>query len=596
MLFAEPLAEAQERFQETVVVTGAASPVTLGSANRTVVVLSRELVQALPVLSVADVLRLIGSVDVRARGERGIQSDFAVRGATFGQMLVLVDGVRLNDVQSGHHNGDIPVPIDAVDRIEVLLGAGASTYGADAFGGTVNVITRTEAPTGATVMTGANGLAGARGRVQAASGRIGHALWAGADRSSGFMYDRDYATQVVTSRTTVGDRTRVSASWLRKAFGANNFYGGNAPSREWTNQTLISARHQLRPAGAWSTTVVASYRTHGDRFVFNQTRPELSDNRHRSHTTIATLSATRSLTRGATITVGGEGGADWIRSTNLGDHALRRGSGFGEWRQAVGRTVQLDGALRFDRYERFGAAWNPSLGAGWWLASRVRVRGAVARAFRVPTFTERYYRDPANVARAEVGPERAWSSEAGVDVFLPRGWVARGGAFRRADADVIDWLRPTTSVPWQTYNVRDVDTTGLELSLMRPFGRNGLLQASFTGLDVNAPAVTQLSKYALDYAPRSVVGGLVLPRLGRVQVAPRVEYRDRRRPRLQPTGVVALSSEDYVLVDVRLGVRLSPQLELLADGTNLLDHAYQEIAGVDMPGAKLAVMLVVGRR
>ena len=73
-----------------------------------------------------------------------------MRGANFGQMLVLVDGVRLNDVQSGHHNGDIPVPLDAVERIEVLHGPGASLFGADAFGGTVNVITRRDAESSAT--------------------------------------------------------------------------------------------------------------------------------------------------------------------------------------------------------------------------------------------------------------------------------------------------------------------------------------------------------------------------------------------------------------------------------------------------------------
>ena len=95
-------------------------------------------IDALPVHTIADVLRLASSVDIRARGERGVQTDFAVRGANFGQMLVLIDGVRLNDAQSGHHNGDIPVPLDAVERIEVLYGPGSSLFGADAFGGTVN--------------------------------------------------------------------------------------------------------------------------------------------------------------------------------------------------------------------------------------------------------------------------------------------------------------------------------------------------------------------------------------------------------------------------------------------------------------------------
>src|SRR6185436_14184725 len=113
----------------------------------------------LPVRSVADVLRLAASVDVRARGGAGVQSDFAVRGASFGQMLVLVDGVRLNDAQSGHHNGDIPVTVEDIERIEILHGPGSSLFGADAFGGTVNVITRREVtPASAVLETGSYGL------------------------------------------------------------------------------------------------------------------------------------------------------------------------------------------------------------------------------------------------------------------------------------------------------------------------------------------------------------------------------------------------------------------------------------------------------
>src|SRR5687768_18535775 len=149
-------------YRQTVVVTAATTPVELGSVTRTLTVITREQIEALPAHSIADVMRLAASVDVRARGVRGMQTDFAVRGANFGQMLVLVDGVRLNDAQSGHHNGDIPVSLDEVERIEILHGPGASLFGADAFSGTVNVITRREAESSATLLGGSNGLAGGR--------------------------------------------------------------------------------------------------------------------------------------------------------------------------------------------------------------------------------------------------------------------------------------------------------------------------------------------------------------------------------------------------------------------------------------------------
>lgn len=577
-------AYAQEAFHQTVVVTGAARPVELGSATRTLTVISREQIASLPARTVADVLRLASSVDVRARGVRGIQTDFAVRGATFGQMLVLVDGVRLNDAQSGHHNGDIPVPLDAVERIEVLYGPASSLLGADAFGGTVNVITRREAgPATVQVEGGSFGLVAARAQAGVSSGDVEQIFSVSADRSSGFMYDRDFKTTTFRSRTSFGERTGVSVSYLWKEFGANGFYG-NSPSREWTNQTLLTVDHRFRERGGWALTSQASYRTHGDRFVWTQLNPAISDNRHRTHAVLASASGSRAVLDHGVLTVGFETGGEWIRSSNLGDHTTARVSGYGEWRQSLGPRAQLDAAVRADRYDEFGSAWNPSLGAGWWATPTVRVRASVARAFRVPTFTERYYSDPAHLARPEVGPETAWAGEGGVDVLLPRGVLLQATVFGRADEDVIDWLRATAAERWRTHNIHHVRTRGVEIGARRAFSNGAFVQASYTAVDVEAAAVAQLSKYVLDYAPHSLTAAGSFPLPGELRVAPRVEYRHRTR---------SSGTFDDVLLDARITRRLTRQLEVMVDGTNLFDASYEEVAGVTMPGPAFSVSLAV---
>jgi iron complex outermembrane receptor protein len=574
-------------YRQTVVVTAAATPVEMGTVTRTLTVIAREQIEAIPAHSVADVLRLAASIDVRARGVRGMQTDFAVRGANFGQMLVLVDGVRMNDAQSGHHNGDIPVSLDEVDRIEILHGPGSALLGADAFGGTVNVITR-RAVAGPTLLVqgGSFGLASARGAAGFEHGSVTHTFGVSTDRSSGFMYDRDYAGVIARARTALGNSSSVSLAFLRKEFGANNFYGGNAPSREWTNQTLISGDHQFGRAASWTFVARGSYRTHGDRFIFNQERPELSDNQHRTHAVIADVTASRRVRTGS-LTIGVEAGGDWIRSTNLGDHELGRVSAFGELRQDIGRRVQMDAALRVDRYSQFGASWNPSAGIGWWPTGTVRLRASAARAFRVPTFTERYYSDPANLARAEVGPETAWAGEGGVDVFLRQGWLVQATFFGRADSDVIDWLRPTTADRWQTYNVRDVDTMGFEIGAQKTFAGGAFVNAQFAAIDLDAAAVTQLSKYVLDYAPRSFTAAGSLPLPAAFHVAPRIEYRRRSRP---------AGRSDYVLLDARVGRRVARGIDLFVEGSNLLDEEFEEIAGVRMPGATVAIGLALRAR
>lgn len=584
-VLAAPLGAAgQEGFRETVVVTGAAEAVDLATVTRTVSVITRDELARLPVHSIADVLRLIPSVDVRARGVRGVQTDFALRGAGFGQVLVLVDGVRLNDAQSGHHNGDIPIPLEAIERIEVLQGAGSSLFGADASGGAINIITRQDLGPGLAVEGGSFGLFTARGQAGLARGAVRQGVAVSVSRSGGFMFARDFEVVQASSRTAIGERTTLLAAVERKEFGANGFYGPS-PSREWTNQTLLAADHRLGGRAGWAVELDGSYRTHGDRFVWRQDNPAISDNRHRTHAVLGTVRASRSVGTGRLI-AGLEGGADWIRSSNLGDHETQRISGFAEWRQAVDARLDVDVSLRVDRHTQFGTAWSPALGVGWWATPALRVRASAGRAFRVPTFTERYYSDPNHLARAEIGPETAWTGEAGVDAFLAADWWLRATVFGRADQDVIDWQRPSTDVRWRTFNVRNADTVGLELGVRRNLGGGAFLQAGYTGQDVSAAEVTQLSKYVLDFAPHVVSVAGAVSVAGGIRLAPMLEYKRRHR-----SG----SDSDDVVLDLRVS-RDFGGWDLRVDGTNLFDTAYQEIAGVDMPGAAVAVSIALGTR
>ena len=589
-------AAGQDAYRQTVVVTAAATPVELGTVSRSVVVITREQIAALPVASVADLLRLASSVDVRARGERGVQTDFAVRGAGFGQMLVLVDGVRINDAQSGHHNGDIPVPLDLVERVEILYGAGSSLFGADAFGGTVNVITRRSLSAPALTLGGGSfGAAAVRAAGSASGGSVTESLGGSLERSGGFIDGRDFTTAVLHSRTAVGESSTVSVSYLWKEFGARNFYGatstGDALSREWTNQTLVAGNHVFGAVGGWRFTGNGSYRTHGDRFQFT---PGSASSVHRSHEALGAIAASRAVARRGSLTLGGESGGTWIRSNNLGDHSLSRTSGFGEWRHPVASSAQFDASVRVDRYSEFGTAWSPSAGVSWWAAPRVRMRASGGRAFRVPTFTERYYSDRNHLARPDVRPEHAWSGEGGVDLFPGEGWLVQATAFGRADHDVIDWLcadqscgTPAATDRWRTFNVRDVDTRGVELTVRRALAGGGFLQAGYTGLVVEAPAITLMSKYVLDYTPRSFAAAGLVPIGAGIHVAPRVEFRRRTRT----TG-----TSDYVLLDARVSRRIGPVYELAIDGTNLLAAEYEEVQGVRMPGAAVMLELRIGRR
>ncbi|MDR1727669.1 MAG: TonB-dependent receptor [Acidobacteriota bacterium] len=578
-LLTSAAAVAQHRLPaESVVVTANASPVPFENLAKTVTVLDGEDIAALPAHSITDVLAQAASVDLESRGPFGAQADIKLRGSAYSQTLVLIDGVRMNDSQTGHHNADFPVPLQAIERIEVLLGPGSSIYGADAFGGIINIITKREtAATQASVSGGMHGYVAGSFSAGFGNGRIGQSVSVAGERSGGFMEDRDFRNVTVSSRTNIGEDTSLFVSHGNKEFGAYGFYGPS-PSREWTNQTMLSFERKHRTKGGAELFLQGFYRTHGDHFLYNQDTPGVSENRHRTHATGVLAKARLALGEAAALTFGADFGGDWIFSNNLGDHAFARQSGFGELQWNLGGKAAVYPGVRIDRYSNFGTAVSPSLSGSWWASPRLRLRAAVGKAFRIPTFQERYYFDPNNVGNPDVKPEKAWSAEVGADVIPAEGWSGGVTAFTRRERDVIDWIRVTDAEKWRTANIHRLRTDGVELSLERAFGDEAAVGARYSYISSDAGEVSYISKYVLDYARHTVASTARLPLFLKLRYSQTLSYKRRSDGR------------SYWLWDTSLE-RPFHKLVVGIDFANLLDSRYQEIQGVDMPGRWLAVRI-----
>lgn len=551
------------RISQDVIVSAATQPVPLDALARGVTIVTREELERLPAWSLADVLRLAGSVEVRQRGSFGTQADLSIRGGGFGQVVVLVDGVRLNDSQSGHHNMDIPVALDRIDRIEIVRGTGSSLYGADAVTGAVNIITTDRGGAQLVVAGGQYGLVRGAGAAGFEHAGVATSLAAWGTRTSGFMFAREVATGGASVAAAFTPHRRISASHLRNAFGANGFYGPS-PSKEWTDQTLVSFADAVGAPGR-RLAVRAAYRTHGDHFRWDVNRPGFAENRHRTHTVIAGTTLRVGADRNWT-TVAAETGLDWIASSNLGDHTLRRIAALVEHQRGVGRRLTLYPALRYDRYEAFGDNWSPSAAAVVTVSRSLRARGSAGRAFRVPTFTERYYRDPAHAATAALSPERAWGVDGGID-WMHGGATVSVTPFVRTERDVIDWVRASPQEAWRTANIRRVTTRGIETGIVRPW-RGGFVRADYVWIDAEAPSLTQLSKYVADYARHSVAlaGAATLP----WQASLGVRADCKRK----------VDGRAHCGVDLRASRPAGP-VEVFVEGANILNTRYQEIVGVD---------------
>jgi hypothetical protein len=122
---------------QPIVVTASRIPTNSLYVSRTIDIIDEELIKTLGVTSVEELLQRESNVDIQPRGIFGVQSDVSIRGALFGQQLILLNSVRMNDAQTAHHNFDLPISLDQIERIEVLKGAGSALYGPDAYGTTI---------------------------------------------------------------------------------------------------------------------------------------------------------------------------------------------------------------------------------------------------------------------------------------------------------------------------------------------------------------------------------------------------------------------------------------------------------------------------
>jgi iron complex outermembrane recepter protein len=291
---------------QKVIVTGSWEPIPLEEADRSVISLPARS-QTLLLNSFVDLLKLDSSLDLRQRAPNGLQGDLSIRGATFGQTLVLLNGQRLSDPQSGHHSLDLPVPLQSIASIEVLRGAGSTLYGSDALGGVINVIS---APPESSEIrlraaVGNFGVNQESATLAGVRGALSEQLSFSRDFSSGFMPNRDYRNLSLGSatawRSSLGT-TGLDLGLADKPFGAQDFYGPY-PSWERTKTWFAGLRQSLGER----TETGFSYRRHTDLFYLYRDNPQRYQNHHTAESWQGSVRRREPLRQNVTLFYGVEG-------------------------------------------------------------------------------------------------------------------------------------------------------------------------------------------------------------------------------------------------------------------------------------------------
>jgi iron complex outermembrane receptor protein len=467
-----------------------------------------------------DFLRLDPSIDLQERAPGGVQADISIRGTTFEQTLVLVDGLRLNDPETGHLNLDLPLPIEAFSGIDVLHGSGSTFYGSDAIGGAVNFITQQPSHSQIAIKVGGGTFNATEQHIRAdwsgGDRRLlqGERLTASRDTSDGFYYrtpggayenDRGYHANAAASDTflsSAAGTTEVLLAASDRPYGANLFYG-DYDSKERTKSWFGAVRQGfLRDVSA-----DFAYGRHTDEFILLASAPTVYENNHIATDWQSDLRKSAHLAPNAELAFGLEADGESIQSNSLGHHARNQSAGYVSLSIQAFKRLSLSSGAREEIYRGPTQVFSPSVAAAYRLNDGLRAHAAYGHGFRLPTYVDLYYSDPATIGNPLLKPETSESYEAGID-YAPTSHPhihAKATGFQLHQANAIDYVKPASqpTAPWQALNIGRIDYTGAESTLSFAPTTSQHLDLGYTFIHANPLQAGILSEYAYNFAAQN---------------------------------------------------------------------------------------------
>ena len=582
---------------EPVTVTGSHIPGagTLGSID----VIEREEIEKAPADSVSDILDLQGGLELHRRGAGEIQGDLSIRGSTSEQVLILLDGVPLNDPQTSHHDLDLPIFLNEVERIEILKGPGSSLYGSDALGGVVQIIS-SPPPDKFTVRgkiragTYSQDLyyhdRGGQAQVTLPFAKGGARISAGVEDSSGFRPGTDYRvikTSAEANPEILGTKSNLTVGYLDKEFGAQDFYGSNPSWEPWEHTGTLFAKTGLDLISDENFTLkpAISFRRHTDHFVLFRDNPERYQNHHLSYTILGTLESLIRTKKTGQLALELEGAGDWLESRNLGDHPQSRSSLAVEYSSPKEFPWELNFSIRADVHSDQATALSPSLGIGYRVLPGLRFKASSGLSYRSPSFTELYYSDPSNQGNPGLKNERSLSVEAGGEYYPAARTFFSLVFLRRYDWNLIDWARLSSADLWKALNLDDITTYGIEASATAGIFPGLNIRGEYGFLTQNRKETGYQYKYSNDF-PRH---RLTLTFWGK-PVKFFSYYLALDSPVVDLTQ--GKKNEDFRQVLINAAISYNAKMFTFSiEGKDLTNSQYQDIIGVPRPRRYLGASL-----
>ncbi|TWI85101.1 iron complex outermembrane receptor protein [Lacibacter cauensis] len=614
-VFSNSTAQEKEIELDPITITASLTPVSASKTGRNILIIKGDALQKLPVQSIDELLRYVPGVEVQSRGPMGAQGDITIRGGTFQQVLVILDGIRLNDPLTGHFNSYIPISPAEIDRIEILKGASSAIYGTEAVGGVVHIISKTFAAKkqsnghkiNAQLTAGDYGLfntqAGISMHQENTTASVGvltnNAKGQPLRGTKGYF---NLTTISASIKQQLNENTSVAYrfGYDDRAFNAQNFY--TTFLSDSATEAVVSRWHHFKlqyQKNKHRFSFDAGYKQADDVYRF---RKAVSPNVNNSSLFQSLAIHDYTINDKSSITSGVQFISRKITSNDRGNHEVSNAGAFVVLNQKIGENLQLNPALRVDWNERSGWEIIPQLNASYRMES-ILFRGSLGRTTRDADFTERfnnYQRNPVpsgqRIGNPDLTSETSFSYEFGADYFITPSFKLSTTWFERFQDDLIDYVTtPYATMPRQvnltpggtyllTSNINKVNTTGIETDVQytHQFTDDHSLAGGLGFIWMRSRSSDTVPSLYVSNHARELINFNVIYRYKKLGFSVNGLYKNRRaQPIASPFVPI---SKDYFLLSTRVDLfLLKNKLAVFVQVDNIFNKRYSDLLGSVMP-------------
>ena len=563
-----------------------------------VISISKEEIQNSTATNVSELLQQIAGIDVRRRGVEGMQADLYIRGGSFDQTLLLIDGIKVEDPQTGHHTMNMTLPLEVIEKIEITKGSAARIYGQNAFTGAINIITRKDIENNISLGLTAGSFTQKRAALTVQRKLENSDLLVNYNRkeSEGYRYNTDFKNDefFIKSNFKIKDQ-KISAigAFNERKFGANGFYASPEAIDQYeeTQASIIGLSTTLKkddliikPKLYW--------KRNQDMYVYLRQDPSVYRNMHISNKVGAEINMVLNNQLGI-LGLGIDISNTTLSSNNLGQRDRKMLHIFAEQQMKFfddkldltpGLTItyfsDLANSTDPDSVETSDGWTNiphiyPGIDLGYSFSEKFKLYSNFGYTFRIPTYTDLFYSSPTTEGNEFLVYEKALTSELGIK-YEKENFNLTFSAYNRAASDVIDYVKNEESEPWQANNIRDINTLGFELNMGYKFYLGSFnthqINIGFSNINDDLKETEyNFSRYALNSLKNQITSTYSFELFNKISST--IAFKNSER----------LNEEKYTVVDFKTSYE-HDKFTLSIILNNILDTEYTETNLVPMPG------------